>query len=368
MSMLAGISARSVTAQDDKKEIMLSFDDGPIPGATEYILDQLDLIEALPGVEGARAGFFMIGIDKSLSENDFWQPDQDEYWGVQQNPTLVQEVANRGHFVFSHTLHHPSLRDMQDDPAMVDEEVIGAYDLIVATGVSTQRIFRAPRGQYPEIIAPDSRLATEGWKKTGHGVTTGDPHVSDESAVIAIAKLGLEKVTEWPVALGFHDMRGRNSTWQGIYMPQLNYVNIITELVASGYTLVDFDPARIQEDLIEPGEEGGCFIATAAYGSYLDSHVETLRNFRDSYMVTNPVGSALVSTYYKLSPPVAEFIDDNPTLKPIVRVGLLPAVAMSTVAVNTTLAEKVAIVGALALVSVALAVWLSRRRGKGVIS
>ncbi|MEE9491260.1 MAG: CFI-box-CTERM domain-containing protein, partial [Dehalococcoidia bacterium] len=121
-----------------------------------------------------------------------------------------------------------------------------------------------------------------------------------------------------------------------------------------------------------PEEEGGgggfCFIATAAYGSYLDSHVETLRNFRDQYLVNNPVGSALVSAYYKLSPPVADFIDDHPTLKPIVRAGLLPALAISTVAVSTTLAEKAAIVGSLALVSVALAVWLSRRRGRGVIS
>ena len=113
---------------------------------------------------------------------------------------------------------------------------------------------------------------------------------------------------------------------------------------------------------------GGCFIATAAYGSYLDGHVQTLRDFRDQYLVTNPVGSALVSAYYKLSPPVAGFIDDHPTLKPIVRVGLLPAVALSTVAVNTTSAQKTAIVGSLALVSVALAVWLSRRRDKGVMS
>jgi len=113
-------------------------------------------------------------------------------------------------------------------------------------------------------------------------------------------------------------------------------------------------------------EDGkGCFIATAAYGSDLDSHVETLRNFRDSYMVTNPVGSALVSAYYKLSPPVADFIDDHPTLKPIVRAGLMPAVAMSTVAVNTSSAEKIAIVGSLALVSVALAAWVRKRRGKG---
>ena len=38
----------------------------------------------------------------------------------------------------------------------------------------------------------------------------------------------------------------------------------------------------------------GCFIATAAYGSYLDGHVETLRNFRDSYLVTNPAWTDLV--------------------------------------------------------------------------
>ena len=117
-----------------------------------------------------------------------------------------------------------------------------------------------------------------------------------------------------------------------------------------------------------PSPEGGCFIATAAYGSYLDSHVETLRDFRDSYMVNNPVGKALVSAYYEVSPPVADFIDDHPTLKSVVRVGLLPAVAMSTVAVSTTSVEKIAIVGSLALVSVALAVWLIRRRGKGAIS
>ncbi len=119
-----------------------------------------------------------------------------------------------------------------------------------------------------------------------------------------------------------------------------------------------------------PGpEEGGggafCFIATAAYGSYLDGHVETLRNFRDQYLVTNPVGSALVSTYYKVSPPVAEFIDEHPALKPIMRVALLPAVGLSEVAVNTTSAEKMAIVGSLALASVLLAMWARKRQGKG---
>jgi len=150
------------------------------------------------------------------------------------------------------------------------------------------------------------------------------------------------------------------SSWQDVTVG----VDIVNNVVYGEVT--SLSPFVVVE---EAGPEGeGCFIATAAYGSYLDSHVETLRNFRDSYMLTNPVGSALVSVYYEISPPVAEFIDDHPAFKPIVRVGLLPAVAMSTVAVSTTLAEKVAIVGSLALVSVALAVWLSRRRGKSVIS
>ena len=104
------------------------------------------------------------------------------------------------------------------------------------------------------------------------------------------------------------------------------------------------------------------FIATAAYGSYLDSHVETLRDFRDQYLVTNPVGSGLISLYYKLSPPLAEFIDDHPALKPIVRAALMPAVAMSAVAVSTTLAEKLAIVGVILLVSAWVVVWGRHRR------
>jgi hypothetical protein len=43
----------------------------------------------------------------------------------------------------------------------------------------------------------------------------------------------------------------------------------------------------------------------------------------------------------------------------------LPAVAISTVAVNTTVAEKMAIAGLLVLASVALAVWAKRPRGRG---
>jgi parallel beta-helix repeat protein len=122
---------------------------------------------------------------------------------------------------------------------------------------------------------------------------------------------------------------------------------------------VKYDPYLAQEAGVTGGE--GCFIATAAYGSYLDSHVDTLRSFRDQYLETNPIGSAFVSLYYKVSPPMAAFIDEHPALKPVVRAELMPAVAMSSVALNTTLAEKAVILIAMALFAAVLIMWLMRR-------
>jgi hypothetical protein len=109
----------------------------------------------------------------------------------------------------------------------------------------------------------------------------------------------------------------------------------------------------------------GCFVATAVYGTPMAEEIQILRDFRDKYLLTNPLGQALVDLYYKVSPRMAEFITEHPSLKPVVRAGLLPAVAMSAVAVNTSPAEKIAIVGSLVLASVAVAVWLTRRRGRG---
>jgi hypothetical protein len=116
-----------------------------------------------------------------------------------------------------------------------------------------------------------------------------------------------------------------------------------------------------------PGGEvgGGCFIATAAYGSYLDSHVQVLRAFRDRYLLTNSIGSWLVSTYYELSPPLAQFLENHPAFKPVVRVGLLPAVAISTLAVSTPSAEKMAILGSLVMIGTWAALWFRKRAGLG---
>jgi hypothetical protein len=113
-----------------------------------------------------------------------------------------------------------------------------------------------------------------------------------------------------------------------------------------------------------PPSPARCFIATAAYGTPMAEEIQILREFRDKYLLTNPMGEGLVNFYYKVSPPIAEFITEHSSMKLIVRAGLAPVVALSTVAVNTTPAEKAAIVGLLILVSVAVAIWVTRRRSK----
>ncbi len=71
---------------------------------------------------------------------------------------------------------------------------------------------------------------------------------------------------------------------------------------------------------------GGCFIATAAYGTPLAREVRILSRFRDTYLLPNYSGQKLVAAYYKLSPPVAEYIEGNVYLKATVRGILRPVV------------------------------------------
>jgi len=64
-----------------QKEIYLTFDDGPVPEATPFVLDQLKKFNA-------RATFFMVGDN------------------VVKHQHLFQRVLNEGHAIGNHTMNH----------------------------------------------------------------------------------------------------------------------------------------------------------------------------------------------------------------------------------------------------------------------
>ncbi len=63
----------------------------------------------------------------------------------------------------------------------------------------------------------------------------------------------------------------------------------------------------------------GCFIATAAYGTPSAQQIDVLREFRDMVLLESTVGSQCVALYYRLSPPIADFIAGSSLLRTLVR-------------------------------------------------
>ena len=87
-----------------------------------------------------------------------------------------------------------------------------------------------------------------------------------------------------------------------------------------------------------------CFIATAAYGSYQAPYVTLLREFRDDHLLTHAFGTALVNFYYTVSPPLAQFITQHESVKAIVRVLLLPCIALAYFFVKLGMGGKLLVI------------------------
>jgi len=69
----------------------------------------------------------------------------------------------------------------------------------------------------------------------------------------------------------------------------------------------------------EEPPSGGCFIATAAYGTSTAKQLDVLREFRDDVLLESTVSSQLVDFYYRTSPPIADFISEHEVVRTLVR-------------------------------------------------
>ncbi len=75
-------------------------------------------------------------------------------------------------------------------------------------------------------------------------------------------------------------------------------------------------------------ENGGCLIATAAFGSELAPQVQQLRELRDNTVLATESGTVFMSgfnqIYYTFSPAVADLERENPMFREIVQIALTP--------------------------------------------
>jgi V8-like Glu-specific endopeptidase len=119
---------------------------------------------------------------------------------------------------------------------------------------------------------------------------------------------------------------------------------------------------------VPSGGGGGrsCFIATAAYGSYLDPHVQVLRDFRDRYLLGYKLGQKLVKLYYQKSPPIAETIAKSEVSRLITRLCLTPLVGAAYLSVRFGIAMTLMILTTGILLTVFM-IWLARKGCKHYI-
>lgn len=104
------------------KTIYLTFDDGPIPGVTPWVLETL-------ATYGAKATFFCVGDN------------------IQRNPEILQQVLNAGHRLGNHTYHH--LKGLKSTTADYLQDTAACQQLLQPLlRPEEPKLFRPPYGLF----------------------------------------------------------------------------------------------------------------------------------------------------------------------------------------------------------------------------
>src|SRR3990170_4084365 len=176
-----------------------------------------------------------------------------------------------------------------------------------------------------------------------------------------------------PQNYGCHAIEGFGSTYSEVFLVAAVLIDhTLVETAPYHYkaslngACADTDNATVylsqsenQPAVIDKENSRRCFIATAAFGSPESTSVRILRDFRDKYLLPYRTGQRFVDLYYTVSPPMAEFIEDHPPASFIVRIALLPAVAIAFLFATTTLWWNIT------LIIIVLVTWLIPYRYHG---
>jgi peptidoglycan/xylan/chitin deacetylase (PgdA/CDA1 family) len=134
-----------------RREVALTFDDGPNPAVTPAVLDLLDR-------HGATASFFCIGQQAA------------------KHPDLLREIVARGHRVENHSQTHPYSFACLLPPGLARE--IGTAQTTLATlAGQPPQYFRAPMGLRNPMLQPTlTRLGLHlaAWTRRGYDGVNGD--------------------------------------------------------------------------------------------------------------------------------------------------------------------------------------------------
>ena len=152
-----------------KKELFLTFDDGPIPEITEFVLEELNKVEA-------KGTFFCVG------EN------------LEKNPDLSRRLVNEGHVIGNHTHNH--LKGWQTANYSYWRNVLKCEHLIEEIQGS-KKLFRPPYGRIKRSQAAAlSRFEVVMWNRLSWDF--------GKNLDIELAKKHLMDVTPGSVVV-FHD-------------------------------------------------------------------------------------------------------------------------------------------------------------------
>lgn len=116
--------------------VALTFDDGPIPGCTDKLLEGLE-------ERGVCVTFFLLGVN------------------IDGNEELVQQMAAEGHLLGTHTQNHVNLPLLPLDEAI--EQVTMAADKIQALTGQEVEYVRPPYGEWNDTLDKNIRQIPVGW-------------------------------------------------------------------------------------------------------------------------------------------------------------------------------------------------------------